>query len=58
LGSRLVQELGSFVERFKNLMTHISTPKSMEKVVAEVMHVDKATKFFQTMEVVNLIWGI
>jgi hypothetical protein len=39
-------------------MTHISTPKSMEKVVAEVMHVDKATKFFQTMEVVNLIWGI
>jgi hypothetical protein len=39
-------------------MTHTSTPKSMEKVVAEVMQIDKTIKFFQTMEVVNLIWGI
>jgi len=58
LGSRLVQELGSFEERFKNLMTRTSTPKSVEKVVVEVMQVDKATNFFQTMEVVNLIWAI
>jgi hypothetical protein len=37
LGKRLVQELGSFVEGFRNPMTQTSTPKYVEEVGAEVM---------------------
>jgi hypothetical protein len=37
LGGRLLQELGSSTKGPKNPTTHISTPKSMEEVVVEVM---------------------
>ncbi len=49
LGSRLVQEMGSFAEKSKNLMTQTNTPKSVEEVVIEVMQADKAIELFQTM---------
>jgi hypothetical protein len=38
-------------------MTQISTPKFVEEVVVEVMQVDKITKLFQTMAIVNLNMG-
>jgi hypothetical protein len=37
LGRRMVQELGSFTERSRNLTTQTSTPKAMEEVAIEVM---------------------
>ncbi len=46
LGSRLVQEMGSFVEGSKNLMTQINTPKSMEEVTIEVMQTNKVVELF------------
>jgi hypothetical protein len=54
LGRRMVQELGSFVKGFKDPITQISTPKSMEEVAAEVMKVDKTIELFQTMEIMNM----
>ncbi len=53
----MVQELGSFVEGSITPMTHTSTPKSMEEVVAEVMKVDKVIELFQTMAIVSLNMG-
>jgi len=38
-------------------MTQISTPKSMEDIVAKVMKADKTTKLFQTMAIVSLNMG-
>ncbi len=38
-------------------MTQISTPKFVEEVAVEVMQVDKITKLFQTMAIVNLNMG-
>jgi hypothetical protein len=38
-------------------MTQISTPKSVEEVVAEVMKANKATELFQTMVIVSLHMG-
>ncbi len=46
LGRRMVQKLGSSVERSKDPTTQISTPKSMEEVVVEVMKVDKVVDLF------------
>jgi hypothetical protein len=44
LGRKMVQELGSSIEGFWNPMTQTSMPKSMEKVVVEVMQVDKVVE--------------
>ncbi len=38
--------MGSFAKGSKNPMTQISTPKSMEEVVAKVMQADKTTELF------------
>jgi hypothetical protein len=57
LGKKMVQELGSSAKGFRDPMTHTSTPKFVEEVVAEVMKVDKVTKLFQTMAIVNLNMG-
>ncbi len=57
LGRRMVQELGSYVEGFGNLMTQIRTPKSLEEVVAEIMKTNKATELFQTMAIMSLNTG-
>ncbi len=57
LGNRLVHELGSYVEGSKNPTTQTITPKSMDKVVEEVMQVDKVVKLFQTMAIVSLNMG-
>jgi hypothetical protein len=37
MGRKMVQELGSFVEGSTDPTTQTSTPKFVEKVVAEVM---------------------
>jgi len=37
LGSRIIQELGSSKEGFKNPTTQTSTPRFVEEVVVEVM---------------------
>ncbi len=42
----MVQEMGSYIEGSKNPITQTSTPKSMEEVVVEVMHIDKVVKLF------------
>jgi len=36
--------MGSFANRSKNTMTQISTPKSMEEVVGEVIQVDEVAE--------------
>jgi hypothetical protein len=54
LGSKMVQEMGSSIEGSKNPTTNISTLKSVKKVVAKVMHVDKAAQLFETMVIVSL----
>ncbi len=46
LGKKMVQELGSSIEGFRDPMTQTSTPKSMEEVVAKIMKVDKAVELF------------
>jgi hypothetical protein len=46
LGRRMLQELGSFAKGSINPMTHISTSKFVEKVVVEVMQVDKVVELF------------
>ncbi len=46
LGKKMVQELGSSIEGFRDPMTQTSTPKSMEEVVAKVMKVDKVVELF------------
>ncbi len=38
-------------------MTHISVPKSMDKVAAKVMQANKAVELFQTMAIVSLNIG-
>jgi hypothetical protein len=38
-------------------MTQTSTPKSIKKVGAKVMKVDKATRLFQTMAIMSLNMG-
>jgi hypothetical protein len=38
--------MGSYIEGSKNPITQTSTPKSMEEVVVEVMHIDKVVKLF------------
>ncbi len=57
LGSILVHKLGSLAEGFKNPMTQISTPKSMDELSTKVMQMDKVTELFQTMTIVNLNMG-
>jgi hypothetical protein len=42
----MVQELGSFVERFGDLTTQTSRPKFLEEVAIEAMKVDKAIELF------------
>jgi hypothetical protein len=46
LGSIMVHELGFFGEESKNPTTQTSTPKSVEKVIATVMQVDKIVELF------------
>jgi hypothetical protein len=38
-------------------MTHTSTPKSVEYVVAKVMQVDKLAELFQIMAIVSMNMG-
>jgi hypothetical protein len=44
--SRLIQELVSSREGSKNPTTQTSTPRSMEKVVVEVMQANKVVELF------------
>ncbi len=53
----MVHELGSSVEGYGDSTTQTSTPKFVEEVAVEVMKLDKATKLFQTMAIVNLNMG-
>jgi hypothetical protein len=57
LGSKMVQEMGSSTEGFKNPMTQTSTLKSMEELATKVMHVNNAIQLFQTMAIVSLNMG-
>ncbi len=57
LETRLVQEMGSSKEGFKNPMTKTNTPKFVKEIVAEVMQTQKAVKVFQTMAIINLNMG-
>ncbi len=57
LGSILAHEMGSSIEGSKNPATQPNTPKSMEKVIAKVMQVDKLAELFKTMAIVNLNMG-
>ncbi len=57
LGKRMVQEMGSFVQGFKNPTTQISTPKSMEEMDVKVMQANKVVKLFQTMAILNVNVG-
>ncbi len=52
-----MQKMGSSIEGSKNPMAQISTPKSIEEVVAEVMQAYKAIELFQTMIIVSLNTG-
>jgi hypothetical protein len=54
LGSKMVQEMGSYVDGSKNTMTQTNTLESVEEVATEVMQVDKGIELFQTMAIVNL----
>jgi hypothetical protein len=49
--------MGSSIEGFKDPMTQINTPKSMEEVVTKVMQVDKVVELFQTMAIMSLNMG-
>ncbi len=51
LGRRMVLEWGSYAKGFRDPTTQTSTPKSMEKVITEVM---KANKVVKTMAIVSL----
>jgi hypothetical protein len=42
----MVQELGSSTEGSRDLMTQISTPKSMEEVAVKVMKTNKIVELF------------
>jgi hypothetical protein len=53
----MVQELGSYVERFEDPMTLINAPKSVKEVTTEVMKVAKAVELFQTMVILSLNMG-
>jgi hypothetical protein len=57
LGSKMVQEMGSSAEGSKNPTTQTNTLKFVGKVAAEVMQVDKVTKLFQIMAIMNLNMG-
>ncbi len=46
--------MGSFAEGSQNPTTQTSTPKFVDKVVVEVMQIDKIVKLFQTMAIVSL----
>ncbi len=54
---RMAQELGLFVERSRDFMPWIRTPKFVEEVVIEVMKTDKASELFQTMAIMSLNMG-
>ncbi len=57
LGRRMVHELVSSVEGFGDPMTQTNTPKFAERVIVEVMKVNKVTQLFQTMAIMSLNMG-
>jgi len=57
LGSKLVQELGSFTKGSKNPTTQINTPKYVEEVTMEVMQANKAIELLLAMAIVSLNMG-
>jgi hypothetical protein len=57
MGRKMVQDLGSFVDGFRDPTTHTSTPKPVEEVATKVMKANKVTELFQTMVIVSLNMG-
>jgi len=53
----MVEELGSFVEGFKDPTTQTSTPKFGGGSCKIVMQIDKVVELFQTMTIVSLNMG-